>query len=172
MERSFPRRGGETVRSLSVIVRTGCDLFAWFLVIFGANIIIHGDVTPGGGFQGGAVVATFLSFLLVAYGGKKLFSWLNIAIFNGMLSVGLLSFFLLGFLGFPQTFFYNFLAIEHALVNVTGHGIIPPSGTIALMDIAVGLEVAGGLSLIVIYMFKGIRLFREPNFEEELSHDR
>ncbi len=40
------------------------------------------------------------------------------------------------------------------------------------MDIAVGLEVAGGLSLIVIYMFKGIRLFRETKFEEELSHDR
>jgi len=160
------------VRSLSVVVRTACDIFAWFLVIFGANIIIHGDVTPGGGFQGGAVVATFLSFLLVAYGGKKLLSWVNVGIFNGLVILGLLAFILLGFWGFPNTFLYNFLALSYEIVHATGHGVIPPSGTIALMDIAVGLQVAGALSLIVFYMFKGIRLFREVRFEEELGHDR
>jgi multicomponent Na+:H+ antiporter subunit B len=142
------------------------------MVIFGANIIIHGDMTPGGGFQGGAVVATFLSFLLVSYGGKKLLSWVNIGIFNGMLVVGLLAFFILGFWGLPNAFLYNFLALSYEVVHATGHGVIPPSGTIALMDIAVGLEVAGALSLIVFYMFKGIRLFRDGHLEEEMGHDR
>ena len=160
------------MRPLSIVVRTGCDLFAWFLVIFGSTIIIHGDVTPGGGFQGGAIVATFLSLLLVAYGGKKLLAWVNVGIFNGMLVFGLLAFFLLGFLGFPHSFFFNFLAGPHEIAQATGHGVIPPSGTIALMDIAVGLEVAGGLSLIVLSMFKGVRLFREEHFEEESGHDR
>ena len=56
---------------LSVVVRTICDIFAWFMGIFGAYIIIHGHLTPGGGFQGGAVVATMAAFLLVAYGGKR-----------------------------------------------------------------------------------------------------
>ena len=65
-------RGQKEMKPLSVVVRTGCDLFAWFMVIFGAYVIIHGDVTPGGGFQGGAVVATFLAFLLVAYGWNTL----------------------------------------------------------------------------------------------------
>jgi len=40
------------------------------------------------------------------------------------------------------------------------------------MDIAVGIEVAGGLSLIVLSMFRGIRIFREGLMEEELGHDR
>lgn len=38
---------------LSVVVRTICDIFAWFLGIFGAYVIIHGHISPGGGFQGG-----------------------------------------------------------------------------------------------------------------------
>ena len=55
---------------LSVIARTVCNLFAWFLAVFGLYVIVHGHLTPGGGFQGGAVVATFMAFLLVAHGGS------------------------------------------------------------------------------------------------------
>jgi multicomponent Na+:H+ antiporter subunit B len=40
------------------------------------------------------------------------------------------------------------------------------------MDIAVGIEVAGALSIIVLSMFRGIRLFREGPMEEESGHDR
>jgi multicomponent Na+:H+ antiporter subunit B len=39
------------------------------------------------------------------------------------------------------------------------------------MNMAVGLEVIGGLSLIVLYMFKGIRLYEEAG-SEETGHDR
>jgi multicomponent Na+:H+ antiporter subunit B len=40
------------------------------------------------------------------------------------------------------------------------------------MNIAVGLEVIGGLSLILIYMFKGIRLFDDHAGRSESGHDR
>ncbi|WP_024821978.1 MULTISPECIES: MnhB domain-containing protein [Aminobacterium] len=160
------------MKPLSVVVRTGCDLFAWFMVIFGAYVIIHGDVTPGGGFQGGAVVATFLAFLLVAYGWNTLKLWLQESVYNAMLGFGLLCFLVLGFMGMPASFFYNFVAIPAAEVAKSGHGIIPPSGTIALMDIAVGIEVTGGLSLILVYMFKGIHLFDNYEIGEESGHDR
>ena len=46
------------MKPMSVIVRTVCNVFTWFLMVFGAYVIIHGHLTPGGGFQGGAVVAT------------------------------------------------------------------------------------------------------------------
>jgi multicomponent Na+:H+ antiporter subunit B len=39
------------------------------------------------------------------------------------------------------------------------------------MNMAVGLEVIGGLSLIVLYMFKGIRLYEEAG-SGETGHDR
>ena len=38
---------------LSVVVRTVCDLFAWFMIVFGVNVLLHGYVTPGGGFGPG-----------------------------------------------------------------------------------------------------------------------
>ncbi len=160
------------MKPLSIVVRTCCDMFAWFMVVFGSYVIIHGDVTPGGGFQGGAIVATFMALLLVAYGGEKVLSWVKFSFYNGLLIVGLLLFLLFGFSGMANSFFYNFLAVPEAVALAGGaHGIIPPSGTIALMDIAVGIEVTGGLTLILLYMFKGTRMFNLIEMGGETGHD-
>lgn len=160
------------MKPLSVVVRTGCDMFAWFMVVFGTYVIIHGYKTPGGGFQGGAVVATFAALLLVAYGGEKVLSWISLDIYNTFLTAGLLLFLLFGFAGMGTSFLYNFLAVPEAVVHAGGGpAVIPPSGTIALMDIAVGLEVAGGLTLIILYMFKGSRLEINSETGGETGHD-
>jgi multicomponent Na+:H+ antiporter subunit B len=164
------------MQPLSVIVRTICDIFAWFLAIFGAYVIIHGHLSPGGGFQGGAVVATFLALLLVAHGGKKLLAFVKPGIYSWLETTGLLVFIGTGFAGLTTVFLYNFLSGRGGLFGAvvpTGPnpGILNSSGTIALMNLAVGLEVIGGLSLIVIYMFKGIRLYEETG-SEETGHDR
>ncbi len=162
---------------LSVVVRTICDIFAWFMGIFGVYIIIHGHLTPGGGFQGGAVVATMAAFLLVAYGGKKVLSFVRPGFYSGMETAGLLLFIAAGFLGMGTTFFYNFLAGRGGLFGAVvpigpNSGILNSAGTISVMNIAVGLEVIGGLSLILIYMFKGIRLFDDHAGRSESGHDR
>ena len=62
------------MKPLSIIVTSIGDLFAWFMIVFGVYVINNGHNTPGGGFQGGAIVATFLSFMLVAYGSKRFFA--------------------------------------------------------------------------------------------------
>ncbi|MBO8153323.1 MnhB domain-containing protein [Thermovirga sp.] len=162
--------------SLSVIVRTICDVFAWFLAVFGVYVIIHGHLTPGGGFQGGAVVATLFAFLLVAYGGKKFIPFYKSSLFSWFETVGLLLFIGTGLVGLGTTFFYNFLAGQGGLFGSTvpigpNSGVLNSSGTIALMNMAVGVEVIGGLSLILYYMFKGIRLYEESG-SEETGHDR
>jgi len=158
------------VNPLSIVVRTGCDVFAWFMIIFGVNIVLHGYATPGGGFQGGAVVATFMALLLVGYGGKKVLSWANEKMYEFFFDdIGLLAFIALAFLGFPRTFFYNFLA--RPLTEAVS-GVLPGVGTIEFMSVAVGLEVTGALTLIVLTMYKGIRLFGETPPEGEFGHDR
>ncbi len=40
------------------ILKTAADLLFPFLIILGIYIILHGHLTPGGGFQGGAILAT------------------------------------------------------------------------------------------------------------------
>lgn len=50
----------------SVIIRTICRLAAPFAQIFGLYVIMHGHSSPGGGFQGGVILAS--SFMLLAIG--------------------------------------------------------------------------------------------------------
>ena len=51
---------------MTKIVRTTADIFYPFCLAFGLYVVIHGHLTPGGGFQGGAVMATGAALLLVA----------------------------------------------------------------------------------------------------------
>lgn len=155
---------------LSLIVRVGCDLFAWFMLVFGTNVIIHGYMSPGGGFQGGAIAATFIVFLLVAWGSRRVHSWVNERIYDVLFEeLGLLSFIILAFLGLPTSFFFNYLATP---LGVASPWFTPGAGTIFFMSIAVGIEVTGALSLVILNMHRGIRLFSESPMEEELGHDR
>ena len=98
---------------LSVVVRTICNVFAWFMIVFGSYVIVHGHLSPGGGFQGGAIVATFMVLLLVAHGGKRFLDWLE----KGCLaaeSIGLLIFLGADFRNMT-TFFITFWQKRRAL---------------------------------------------------------
>ena len=65
-----------------------------FIIIFGLNITLFGHLTPGGGFQGGAIIATGVALVFIVMGIKF---WsertLNIVKGLGGLGIGLLVFF-------------------------------------------------------------------------------
>jgi len=65
-----------------------------FIIIFGLNITLFGHLTPGGGFQGGAIIATGVALVFIAMGIKF---WsertLNIVKALGGLGIGFLVFF-------------------------------------------------------------------------------
>ena len=50
----------------SIVVTRICRLVAPFAQIFGLYVIMHGHSSPGGGFQGGVILAS--SFMLLAVG--------------------------------------------------------------------------------------------------------
>lgn len=159
------------MKPLSVIVTTVCDIFAWFMIIFGVYVINNGHNTPGGGFQGGAIAATFLSFILVAYGGKRFITWVREGVYGLLEFVGLVAFFIFGCFGFPHSFFYNALAIAQGEKALSEW--LPYCGTISLMNVSVGFEVVGALSLVVVYMYGGIRMVDTgAGMGGERGHDR
>lgn len=47
-------------RGPSEILETGSTVLVPLLILFGAYIFVHGHLTPGGGFQGGVVIASAL----------------------------------------------------------------------------------------------------------------
>jgi len=68
------RSGGKETRKIepaSLVLYTGCRLLFPLILIFGTYIFIHGHLTPGGGFQGGAIIAS--GFLLIYLGPPAFF---------------------------------------------------------------------------------------------------
>lgn len=59
---------GYPSRKASEILETGGGLLFPLIIVFGAYIFLHGHLTPGGGFQGGVVIAT--GFLLLLLSGR------------------------------------------------------------------------------------------------------
>jgi multicomponent Na+:H+ antiporter subunit B len=147
---------------MSKIVRTVTNILFAFILIFGFYVILHGHVTPGGGFQGGAVVASGIALVLIAYGYDRTVQWIKKSNLSVLESLGALGFIGLAFLGIGTTFFYNFLANAGGLfgdVTILGinAGNLNTAGVLPLMNWAVGIKVLAGLGSIVLLMAFGIR---------------
>ncbi|MBN1760053.1 MAG: hypothetical protein JW863_17135 [Chitinispirillaceae bacterium] len=57
---------GKRRRHASEILQTGSKLLLPVIITFGIYIFVHGHLTPGGGFQGGVVIASALLLVLLA----------------------------------------------------------------------------------------------------------
>lgn len=116
------------------------------IVLFGFYIIIHGHLSPGGGFQGGVVIAS--AFLLMFLAKNDDFH-LNhkIMVFAESLSgAGLV---LLGILGMLllNRFFENFLPLGEV-------GRLFSGGVIPLIYIFIGIKVAAEITALVEYFIR------------------
>lgn len=144
---------------MSLIVKTVTRFAYAFILVFGFYVILHGHLTPGGGFQGGAVVASGFALLLVAYGGRNLGGRIKEAFLEFFESFGAISFISLALAGLGTAFFYNLLEGSGSLLfgeNLPRMGPNPgalnTSGTIALMNVAVGIKVLAGLGTVVLLL--------------------
>ena len=141
---------------MSKIVRTMSHLLVPFILTFGLYIIMHGHLTPGGGFQGGAVFASGVALLIVAFGSHDINRRLKEHHLSIAESSGGLIFIGLAFGGIATVFFYNFLVGSSVFGHIPPPGSNPgdiwTGGVIPLMNLAVGLKVIGGLSAILLVM--------------------
>jgi multicomponent Na+:H+ antiporter subunit B len=58
--------GQRQARPAGFVLRAAADLLLPFLLLLGGYIILHGHLTPGGGFQGGAILAAAFFMPLLA----------------------------------------------------------------------------------------------------------
>ena len=144
---------------MSKIVRTIASIAFPFAMIYGLYVIAHGHLTPGGGFQGGAIAASACALVLVAYGSKWTLNKIKekrLSVFESLGAIGFIALALLG-LVFGVAFFNNFLPGSNLLfgnIPATGSGlaVINTGGILPLMNFAVGLKVIAGLFVIVLVM--------------------
>jgi len=148
---------------MSKIVRYSADMLFGAILIFGFYIILHGHLTPGGGFQGGAVLATGAALVIVAHSYEEVLGMVKKTMFMVQESAGLVMFagVALIAIGLGTTFFYNYLANSGSLFGMSvpygpNPGELNTGGVLPLMNIAVGIEVWGGLAIVILYMLSGI----------------
>jgi multicomponent Na+:H+ antiporter subunit B len=126
-------------RKSSLILYTGCRFLFPLIILFGAYIFIHGHLTPGGGFQGGAIIASgFLLTMLGCWGweginGKK---------FKITESLSGLAFVAVGLLGLLYGGYFLFNYLPKGIPNqFLSAGIIPV--VYVAIGFKVGSEIAG-----------------------------
>ena len=153
---------------MSRIVRTAADILYPAILIFGLYVVAHGHLTPGGGFQGGAVIATGGALVIVAFSYKEVIGWLSKNVLMGQEVIGLVGFIGVALLAlaFGQVFFFNYLNASGSLFGIPvpygiNAGELNTGGFVPLMNFSVGCEVWGGLTLVILYMLSGLGTEKE-----------
>ena len=128
--------GSEALRALSL-------LLVGPVVVLGIYVVTHGHLTPGGGFQGGLVLAAGPLLVFVAGGYLALTRVAPHSMVELGESAGAAGFALIGVGGlvFAGTFFKNFIALG-------APGRLLSAGTMPVASIAVGFEVTGAFLLV------------------------
>lgn len=123
-------------------------LMGWVMlpasVVIGLDVVAHGQLTPGGGFQGGVVLGTAIHLLYVAGRYPMLQKVRPVRAFEWGEAIGTAAFACVGLAGslVASAFLGNFLA--HGSL-----GTLFSSGTVELLNGAVGVEVASGVIVVV-----------------------
>lgn len=130
-------------RDTSALLGT-MGMFVPVTVVLGIYVVAHGHLSPGGGFQGGVILAGALVFFYVV-GQRDLVDrmspvkWVEVA---HAASAGAFAAIAIGGLILIGAFFANFLPLGR-------RGGLLSGGTIPLANVAVGLEVAAAFTLVL-----------------------
>lgn len=140
-EETDPESRSESLRKPSEILQTAAMALSPLIILFGAYIFVNGHLTPGGGFQGGAVIATGFLLMLIAAPERK-FSHTLISFTE---SISGFSFVLLGIAGI--LFAGGFL--DNSVMSLGIFGKVLSAGIVPIIYIFVGLKVGAELTSII-----------------------
>ena len=132
-------------RFQSIIVQTICSLLIPFIQIFAIYIIIHGHYGPGGGFQGGVLLAVSIILQRLYLGKKISYKRFPPKLALALGAIGMLIYGLAGII--PLAMGGSFL--DYAYLPIPWvHGAELRALGILIVELGIGLAVFGTLVLI------------------------
>jgi multicomponent Na+:H+ antiporter subunit B len=152
----LPRVPGRATLARTDAVRLAGLVALGIVVVFGLYVGIHASLTPGGGFQGGAIVA---SGLFLAYLGLRYTAFAPLArqaAWDAGEAVGGGGYVVIGL----ATLFAGGAFLKNTL-PLGGSGQLFSSGTIAVINVCVLLEVIAGFVLMFLEFARATRVERE-----------
>jgi multicomponent Na+:H+ antiporter subunit B len=146
-QRESERRAPGTGRTLEATGLVGYLLLPVTLIV-GFDVVAHGHLTPGGGFQGGVVLATGIHLLYLAGSYRTLDRLRPLEVFDAGEALGAGIFTVLGLIGLlvGTAFLENVLPLG-------SFGSLFSAGTVPVLNALVGVEVACGGVVLLTHFF-------------------
>lgn len=138
----------KNIKVKNIIPKCGADALLPFALMYVFYIILHGHLSPGGGFQGGVLMVAVVVLLYMGYGYKGAAGSINKHFMHkaeGLASIAYVAFAMLG-VAYAGNFCYN------ALSQSGNIGDLWSTGTIFLMNAAVGAKVLTGVAVLALSM--------------------
>ena len=122
-----------------LFVRVITKMILPFIQLYGVYVIIHGHLSPGGGFSGGAIFAASIVLYTLAFGLKPGQKRMPHVVSSKIETGGIIFIILVGFVGIVAG--YNFLTNQEAGFPMGELGSVFSAGLIPIVTIAIGLKV-------------------------------
>lgn len=133
---------GRKRRRASELLKTGAMFLVPVLILFGVFIFTHGHLTPGGGFQGGVIIASAILLILLSESNVHL----NHTVLVWLESLSGASYVLLGLLGLLLATASGDGFLSNAILPLGRYGALFSAGAIPIIYSVIGLKVGAELT--------------------------
>ncbi|HJV33858.1 MnhB domain-containing protein [Geomonas sp.] len=147
-DRSLPAPGPAVI---------GCGVVMFpFTLLLGIYVVLHGHLSPGGGFQGGVLLATAFYFVYLSGEYRDLLEFMEGHVVTLFKVTGAAAFALLGVIPMLRhhPYMLNVMPLGKA-------GELLSSGFLPLDNCSVGLEVAAGFLLLISAFLRQVLVIRK-----------
>jgi len=130
--------------SSNLIVRVTARFVAPVIQIFALYVLFHGHYSPGGGFQGGVMIAASIILLRLALGNRETRPLISTAVATRGAALGALIFLAVGALAFR----YGGEFLDYGMIPFSDDESMRRSHGILLIEVGVALACACALTAV------------------------
>jgi multicomponent Na+:H+ antiporter subunit B len=132
----------------SVVVRTVSRMMIPFIQLFGLYVIIHGETSPGGGFQGGVILGTSIILLAIVFEREEAERRISRRVLTAFMCIGLLIYSGIGLLDVISGGRY----LEYTKLPLPMHHEEISVLSILSVEIGIGITVMAVITLLFFYL--------------------
>ena len=150
------------IKEKDIVIKSGADFLLPFALVFGLSVILLGTLSPGGGFQGGVLVASGCLLLYLGYGYGTLSKAVNMHVLEVNESIAAILYVVLGCCGI----LFGARFCENVFFNYGEVGDLISAGTITFMSFSVGYKVLTGVGFLLMLMMSLMAPDEKEQMEE------
>ena len=136
------------MKTRNIVVRCGSGQILPFAIVFGLAVVLFGTISPGGGVQGGVIVASAALLLTLGYGYRTAHDALHPHALHTGESLGAVIYVVLALIGL----FCGANFCRNVFWNNGAPGELISAGTITFMSWTVGFKVLTGVAFLLLLL--------------------